>query len=160
MVGTGVIWAGEKQNVYGENQLPLQIRIKYNDGSIVFITTDEGWKSSTGAILKSDIYNGETYDARLEPDGWSLPGFNDKGWKGTKITETPKAILIAPQGPPVSKIQELIPVRILKTGSNSYLVDMGQNMVGWINIKATGTAGDTIILKHAEVWIKGNDILR
>jgi alpha-L-rhamnosidase len=155
----GYLGWGNNRNVYGEKLAVIaQIRIKYDDGTIVYITTDESWKSSTGPILKSDIYNGETYDARLEQAGWSLPGFDDKGWKGTKITATPKAILIAPQGPPVSKIQELTPVRILKTGNNSYLVDMGQNMVGWISIKATGTAGDTIILKHAEVLDKTGTI--
>jgi alpha-L-rhamnosidase len=143
------------RNVYGEKLAVIaQIRIIYNDGTIAYITTDESWRSSTGPILKSDIYNGETYDARRELTGWSQPGYDEKDWKGTKIAETPKAVLIAPQGPPVSKIQELKPVRILKTGSNSYLVDMGQNMVGWINIKATGKAGDTIILKHAEVLDK------
>ena len=155
----GYLGWGNNRNVYGEKlSVIAQIRIKYNDGTIVYISTDESWKSSTGPILKSDIYNGETYDARLEQAGWSLPGFDDKGWKGTKITETPKAILIAPQGPPVSKIEELTPVNISKTGNNSYLVDMGQNMVGWVRIKASGMAGDKIILKHAEVLDKTGKI--
>ena len=155
----GYLGWGNNRNVYGDKLAVIaQIRIKYNDGTIVYISTDESWKSSTGPILKSDIYNGETYDARLEQAGWSLPGFDDKGWKGTKITETPKAILIAPQGPPVSKIEELTPVNISKTGNNSYLVDMGQNMVGWVRIKASGMAGDKIILKHAEVLDKTGTI--
>jgi alpha-L-rhamnosidase len=155
----GYLGWGNNRNVYGRNLAVIaQIRIKYKDGTIAYITTEESWKSTTGPILKSDIYNGETYDARLEIAGWSLPGFDDKGWKGTKITETPKAILIAPQGPPVSKIQELTPVKISKTGNGSYLVDMGQNMVGWVKIKATGTAGDKIIMKHAEVLDKRGTI--
>lgn len=155
----GYLGWGNNRNVYGEKLAVIAlIRIKYNDGTIVYISTDESWKSSAGPILKSDIYNGETYDARLEQAGWSLPGFNDRGWKGTKFTEIPKGILVAPQGPPVSKIQELTPVKILKTNNNAYLVDMGQNMVGWVSIKATGTAGDKIILKHAEVLDKTGTI--
>ena len=87
----GYLGWGNNRNVYGQKLAVIaQIRIKYNDGTIAYIATDESWKSSTGPILKSDIYNGETYDARLEQAGWSLPGFDDKGWKGTKITGNTK----------------------------------------------------------------------
>ena len=34
------------------------------------------------------------------------------------------------------------------------MVDMGQNMVGWIRIKASGKKGDVITLRHAEVLDK------
>jgi len=38
------------------------------------IVTDETWCAATGPILLSGIYEGETYDARLEQPGWSSPG--------------------------------------------------------------------------------------
>ena len=30
----------------------------------------------------NSIYDGETYDARLEHSGWTMPGFDDSAWSG------------------------------------------------------------------------------
>ncbi|RZJ84685.1 MAG: alpha-L-rhamnosidase, partial [Chryseobacterium sp.] len=56
-----------KRNLYGkEVALLYQLEIKYTDGSNSIIVSDRSWKSSIeGPVKKSDIYNGETYDARL-----------------------------------------------------------------------------------------------
>src|SRR6267154_4438039 len=60
----GYLNAGGKRNSYG-NKLALlaQLEITYSDGTHDSVVTDETWKASTGPILASDIYNGETYDA-------------------------------------------------------------------------------------------------
>src|SRR5690606_31004485 len=56
-----------KNLCYGDKlALLLQLQIFYTDGSSETIITDKNWKVNTGAILESDIYNGEIYDARLE----------------------------------------------------------------------------------------------
>ena len=47
------------------------------------VATNDAWKASTGPILSSDIYNGETYDARLERRAGARPGFADAGWKAS-----------------------------------------------------------------------------
>ena len=58
-----------------------QLEVQYTDGTMEFVTTDGSWKSSTGPIIKSVIYDGETYDARLETDGW-LPAVDPgQGWQ-------------------------------------------------------------------------------
>src|SRR6266576_3508083 len=74
-----------------------------------------GKKSATGAVLESDIYNGETYDARLEQPGWNEAGFDDKNWKSVTVLPTPKAKLVAPAGPPVKAMEQITPVKVLKT---------------------------------------------
>ena len=59
-----------RRNTYGKRvALLAQIVVRYTDGREQVIGTGEGWKASTGPILASDIYNGETYDARLEKSG-------------------------------------------------------------------------------------------
>ena len=67
--------------------------------------------------------------------------------------EISKEKLIAPEGPPVKIVNKLEPLSIKKTGEG-WMVDMGQNMVGWIRIKASGNSGDVITLRHAEVLDK------
>ena len=150
-------FSGQK-NIYGDKlALLLQLFIYYKDGTSEIIRSDESWRSSTGPILMSDIYNGERYDARLEKSGWSLPGFDEKEWSDVILIDHPKKILIASEGPPVKKIEELKPKKIFMTPSGEKVVDFGQNMVGWVRLKVSGPAGTIIRLQHAEVLdSKGN----
>ena len=140
------------RNRYGKKlALLAQLVITYKDGTQQIVGTDDRWKSSTGAVLESDIYNGETYDARLERQGWNEAGFNDKNWQSVNVMEPPKAKLVAPAGPPVKAIEEINPVKVLKTPAGDTVIDMGQNMVGWVRFHVTAPAGTTITLRHAEV---------
>jgi alpha-L-rhamnosidase len=62
------------RNFYGKNLAAiLQLEVTYSDGTKETILSDNSWKSTTGPILKSDFYDGETYDARLEKTGWPFP---------------------------------------------------------------------------------------
>ncbi len=38
-------------------------------------------KQRLGPIVWNDIYDGETYDARLERSGWDSPGYDDADWR-------------------------------------------------------------------------------
>ncbi len=150
---------GSKRNNYGKKlALIAQLVIRYADGTQEIVGTDENWRASTGAIRASDIYNGETYDAGLQPQGWTKPGFNDAAWKGVTALPAPKARLVASAGPPVKAIEEIKPVKVLKTPSGDTVLDMGQNMVGWVRFRVRAPAGTTIMLKHAEVLDKAGNI--
>lgn len=141
-----------QRNHYGDRlALLMQITITYRDGREETVVTDQNWKATTCPILMSEIYHGETYDSRLEKAGWTMPGFVDNQWSGVKIASHRKDHLTAPAGPPVRKIEEVRPVKIIKTPAGDTVVDMGQNMVGWVRLKAQGTAGTTVTLRHAEV---------
>src|SRR5262249_51830246 len=73
---------------------------------------------------------------------------------GVKVAAYSKDTLVAPAGPPVRRIQELKPIKILKTPNGETVADMGQNMVGWVRLTVQGPAGTTITLRHAEVLDK------
>ncbi|MDQ1914865.1 family 78 glycoside hydrolase catalytic domain [Paenibacillus sp. GD4] len=82
----------EKQTVYyndEKNELALfcKLLITYEDGSTQAIVTDtdSGWKAAdTGPVREDDIYDGETYDATMEIEGWAESGFNDAQWQEVK----------------------------------------------------------------------------
>ncbi len=144
-----------RRNTYGKHvALLAQIAVRYTDGREQVFGTSNAWKASTGPILVSDIYNGERYDARLEHAGWSQPGFDDRSWKGTKVIDHSMNVLITPAGPPIRRIEDLVPVKVLRTPAGETVVDMGQNMVGWTRLKVRGPAGTTVTLVHAEVLDK------
>ena len=66
---------------YGQ-QLALlaQVEITCADSRVQVVTSDLGWRAAAGPILKSDIYDGEDYDARREQPGWSTGGYAGAGW--------------------------------------------------------------------------------
>jgi len=148
-----------RRNIYGDRlSLLTQIEITYKDGSRETIGTDSKWKASTGPILLSEIYHGETYDARLEKTGWAAAGFDDQAWSGVKVAAPRQDALIAPAGPPVQRIQEVRPVKIFTTPGGDTVADMGQNMVGWVRLAVQGPAGTTVTLRHAEVLDKDGNL--
>jgi alpha-L-rhamnosidase len=150
-------WGG-KRDLYGKKLgLLAQLVIRYADGTQELVTSDEKWTATTGPIVMSDIYDGETYDARLERKGWSQAGLDDKEWKGVTLMDAPKATIVAQAGPAVKEIDELRPVKVFTTPGGDTVLDMGQNMVGWMRLRVTAPAGTTIALRHAEVLdSKGN----
>ena len=140
---------------YGDKlALLFQLNIEYTDGTSEWILSDGNWKVTNGPIRKSDIYNGETYDARLELDGWTNTGYNAADWKSVEEVDAPKDLLIAPQGVPVKAVEELQPIEFITTPKGEKVYDMGQNMVGWIRIKMKGKKGQKVQLKFAEVLDK------
>ncbi len=147
-----------RRNVYGDRlALLLQIEVTYSDGRREIVGSDGSWKAATGPILMSEIYHGETYDARLEKPGWTRSGFDDRDWKSVKLADYGKDTLVAASAPPVKRIEELRPVKVFKTPGGDTVVDMGQNMVGWPKLTVEGPAGTTVTLRHAEVLDKAGN---
>jgi len=134
--------------------LLLQLKIDFTDGTSETISTDNSWKYSNGPILQSSIYDGELYDARLEMNGWSSPDFDETNWKEAILLDYPKNKLIAPQGVPVKAIEEIKPIKILHTPKGETVLDMGQNMVGWLRINVKGEKGDTVKISFSEIMDK------
>ena len=72
----GMMGFVHERNNYGEQTaLLLQLTIRYEDGSVQTLVTDESWIGCDSPVTFSEIYDGEIYDARLEQPGWNLPGF-------------------------------------------------------------------------------------
>lgn len=152
----GTLAWGNNWAVYGKTLgVLMELRITFGDGTEESIITDETWKcSNDGAIRMNDIYNGETYDATKKLTGWNLTGYNDNAWKPVVIGKYNFGNVIASEGSPIRKIQEIKPVKIFRTPKGSLVVDMGQNMVGWLRLKVSGPKGTVVTLRHAEVLDK------
>src|SRR5258706_6976830 len=149
-------FGGGRRNIYGDRLAWLsQLEIDYADGTTERIITDEPWRASRGPILASDIYDGETYDARLERTGWSKPGYDDHDWTGVRRIERNLSSLVAPSGPPVRRIEQVVPVAITTSPTGRTIVDFGQNLVGRLRLIVCGEAGQTVTLRHAEVLENG-----
>ncbi|GAA1033086.1 glycoside hydrolase family 78 protein [Virgisporangium ochraceum] len=149
-------WRGGFRNLFGTDlSLIAQLEIFYVDGRSEVIATDPSWHAAQGPILYAGNYDGEAYDARRELAGWSSPGFDDAGWSRVQVRHRDPATLAAPMGPPVRCTGEVQPVAVLTTPGGRRVVDFGQNLVGRLRIRVSGSAGQTVTLRTAEVLQDG-----
>jgi len=79
-------WYGLHHGGRGRLALLAQLHLEKKDGTSHLIVTDDTWRATReGPIRMSDIYQGETYDARKEMPGWNKPGFNDSNWRNAQV---------------------------------------------------------------------------
>ncbi|MFL9830176.1 glycoside hydrolase family 78 protein [Flavobacterium sp. ST-87] len=136
---------------FGFPKMALQLFVEYTDGSNEVIRTDETWKLTTdGPILANNEYDGEEYDARKEMKGWNTTNFDDSTWINARYVQEPGGFYEAQMTPNMKIMAEVKPISIKATPRGTYILDMGQNMVGWLQLKVKGKSGDQITLKFAE----------
>lgn len=151
-------WADSKNHFGSRIALLFQLNIKYTDGTEETIVSDNSWKSSTGSILYSEIYHGETIDARKEKEGWYNTSYDDSNWQGVQLSsDNSKSNLIATINEPIRKHEQFKPTRIITTPAGEKVMDFGQNLVGWVQVQIKGRPGDSIVLQHAEVLDKNGN---
>ncbi len=139
---------------FGFPKMILQLELEYADGSKTTIVSDQSWKvTADGPILANNEFDGEEYDARKEMPGWNAAGFDDRNWLQAEAVEAPEGKLESQLNPNIRVMETIRPHGIsrLNVGEgDSYILDMGQNMVGWLRMKVKGEQGDRVTLRFAE----------
>jgi alpha-L-rhamnosidase len=144
---------GGRRLIYGDElALIAQLEIESEQGDQA-IDTDSSWKCQHSAIIRSEIYDGEAYDAREEQDGWKSPSFAlESAWTTSREVEFPQTQLVASNAPPVRVTEVVRPIEIIRTPSGNIVVDFGQNLVGRVRIRSLKKPlGHSTIFTHAEV---------
>ncbi|MFA6290977.1 MAG: family 78 glycoside hydrolase catalytic domain [Victivallales bacterium] len=151
---TPEVWHFDKAPWRDYPKLLLELEI---DGETI-LCSDESWKVSSGPILFDGLRNGETYDARLELDGWLLPDYDDSSWKIAANVSPPGGVLQQQLMPPC-KVMKTFPVsKRWELPDGSIAFDIGQNITGWARITVSGKRGTELIIKYAETLNAGSDI--
>ncbi|PWW05733.1 alpha-L-rhamnosidase [Paenibacillus cellulosilyticus] len=142
----------KKNNIYGDQRaLIMQLHIDYADGTSEIVVSDNTWQAATGPILLSELYHGETYDARLEKTGWSTAAYEDGNWAAVQELAHTKDILVMQESEPSRITERIKPIALIHTPAGETVLDMGQNMVGRIHLKLDLPTGTCLTLQHAEV---------
>lgn len=131
-----------------------QLEIRYSDGRTQVVHGDEHWAIARAPITACGIYDGETYDARLELPGWSAPGFSEgPEWQRAAIAEPPSLTcqLTGAVVPPIRRTAVLAPRSINRVGAGRIVVDFGQNFAGWVRLQVSGPAGQQVVMRFAEL---------
>lgn len=174
-------WAGAiSRGVYGEHPAMAVMARLIADGQCL-AATDSTWLCSlSGPLLMGDIYNGETYDARLHPAGW-LPtrtledmSMDVVPFEGPIVTIRPEQMWRHPQSITIyhdtiatgTTYGQIRPDRVLGDEpfalhrGETAVVDLGQNMVGWMQFEAKAKGGTVLTLRHGEMLNYNGDRAR
>jgi alpha-L-rhamnosidase len=150
----GRIGFDTSRNVWGDTLGAFALLVVTKaDGSKQTVPTDLSWSASTGAIITSEIYDGEFYNSTQDQPGWATVDFNppeNAEWIGVKALKSPLGRLAAPDGPPIRRVEEVELQKILTTPSGATVLDFGQNLVGWLRLNVSGPAGTKIKMVHVE----------
>lgn len=129
------------------------LRLEYADGRVEFIRTDSQWQAHSGPLTYSDVYGGEDFDARLYPEGWDMPGFNNSGWAAATEPPAPAGRLtgLSAAGWPIRVIETLAPVAQQEIRPGVIVYDFGQNAAVMPRLKIAGAAGAVVKIIPAEL---------
>jgi len=149
----GQAGAEHKAGFYGtEPAFFAQLEIVLDGGKRLQYQTDETWRSNrTGPVLSADLLDGEVRDARREVGGWNLPLFQGADWRPVEIAKELAPALFAQPAEPIRAGQPRPAVKVFESAPGTFVYDFGQNLVGTVRLKVTGTVGDTVVLRHGEV---------
>ena len=137
---------------FGTPRLLLQLEVTYKDGQKETIVSDETWKiTNRGPIRTANEWDGETYDENFDLGNWNQAEYDDSAWLQAELVDAPEGQLSAQPNPNITVMEKLKPVSLFQKADKWYL-DMGQNIVGFIDMKVRGhQPGDVITLRFAEL---------
>src|SRR5699024_308706 len=119
---------GDAAANYGvENALLAALVITFEDGTAQTIVTDESWTATDSPIWFATIYGGQREDRRPDP-GPPRP---------VRTAEIELSTLIEQTSPPIRRYEAIRPQRIWTSPSGRTLIDLGQNLVGWLRFTVT-----------------------
>lgn len=138
---------GGDHEVYGDRfALLCEIVITHTDGTATFVRSDEFWTARKSKVLESGLYDGEFYDAT----------FAEEDRYGVEKIEIGYDRLHARRSLPVVIHERLKPIEVITTPAGETVLDMGQNMVGWIEFINRAPKGTEILLQYGELLQEGN----
>ena len=134
-----------RPNIYGNRVGALaQLHIAYEDGTEEVVCTDSSWSVTTGQIRYSQIYMGETIDCNCKVNE-VFP---------VKLLDYTKEHIIAQESEPVRITKRFPAKKLIITPKGEKVLDFGQNLAGFVEVKVGGKKRDTVIISHAETLDK------
>ena len=125
------------------------IYVEYQDGCGEEIYTDESWEVYKSQTLFSSWYDGETLDLTAPISRI-----------GNAKTYAINTRLIPQIGEYVRERERVKAVALITTPKGERVVDFGQNLAGYVEIRYRGKKGDRIRISHAEVLDKDGNFYK
>lgn len=140
-----LVWK-KRRTVFSDRiEVIAHITLEYRDGTKETLMTDDSWQVYTTGILDSELYDGETYDATAEIRCMGNALVNES---------TTDAVLVPQAGAYIREQERVAAKEWILTPKGERVIDFGQNLAGYVEIRVKGRRGDRIVISHAEVLDK------
>lgn len=149
---------------YGMPKLRMQMEFYFTDGTMETIHSSSIRNVTLGPVVSAGILDGEVYDARMEKPEWNLPsdtiikGLPNQTWGYAPVVEAPGGIMKAQQLEPIRIVDLFAPSSVKQVRPGIYVMDVGQNMAGWVQLKVKGERGTKITLRFAETLYENGTV--
>ncbi|KAK8896617.1 hypothetical protein M9Y10_014528 [Tritrichomonas musculus] len=135
----------------------FELHLLYDDGTTEIINSDKTWKCHKSDILMSTIYEGEYQDSNFYINNWNSFDCDETDWfECIEIDEPLHQKLVPRFSLPIVIKKHIKPVKLIKTPKNELIIDMGQNMTGWLEMKIKASKGFEVVIEHCEILQEGN----
>ncbi len=137
----GFLGRGNTNHFFSEHiSVRAEANIFTEDGTKTTVATDESWQVYTGTLLSAELYHGETVDLTAP-----------ETYVAQAKTEERSVKTEADGGVPVREQERLAPFCLMVTPKGERVIDFGQNLAGYVEVRVKGKRGDKIVISHAEV---------
>lgn len=127
--------------------LLAELHLKLENGENIVIKTDDTWECCESEILDSSIYDGEICDMRKK----------SSNWENVQLNVPEKIKNLEDRLSPAIVVKEYVsPIEIIHTPAGEIVLDMGQNMTGWIRFHIKEPSGVTVKMRFGEILQDGN----
>ena len=117
--------------------------LEYADGRIENILSDESFEVYTTEVVYSELYYGETVDKTAPVE-----------LVGNAVAADVKTELVPQINEPVREMVRLAASKLIITPKGERVIDFGQNLAGYAEIRIKAPRGSRIVIHHAEVLDK------
>ena len=139
---------------YGMPKLRMQMEITYTDGTQAVLNSNYVRAVTTGPTVCSTVFDGETYDARLEVPEIYAPGvpagLMNKDWGLAHVADSPGGKMVSQKMEPIRVVDTLTPRLVGEPQPGVYVFDTEQNLAGWASLSVEGERGREVTMKFAE----------
>ncbi|MCZ9346625.1 family 78 glycoside hydrolase catalytic domain, partial [Streptomyces sp. TRM76130] len=139
-----------------------QLVVTHHDGTTAVVGTGPGWRSTPGAVTAADLMDGQRVDLRVHDPRWATARYDDRHWDGAEVASgglyDDFARLTGTPAPPVRRTAEIRPVSVTRPLPDRHVVDLGQNINGWVRLRDLGPVGTKLTLVHGEALDEHGDV--
>ncbi len=137
-------WKSEKIHYAKDPSVCAWMEVIYEDGTRAELRTDESWDVYSTEVLYSEIYHGETVDktAPIRYIGRAIRA---------KLKGKGRMKLVPQMGEWIVENERIAPIELIRTPAGETVIDFGQNLTGYVEVRIKGQRGERIVMHHAEV---------
>lgn len=167
---------------YGTPKALMRLVVDLADGTVIERVSGREYSTFSvrpGAWMNDSVYEGEIFDARRVVPGWDgtpdgisvAPPPRHEVPMGGRRASSPGGELVANMTDPIRVVRRFAPRSISQPRPGMFVIDVGQNIAGWLCMRVTAHAGTVISLTFAELlypdgtvnqenllWVRGSDV--